>query len=303
MKSRGWRFCSISFLTVLAACQTPETKVKTTPERFYSGSQVLAPVKIDAATVVVDARSSFDYSMAHVPHSLSFQWTDFTDAEKPGQLSGDLAVLTRRLALAGISPTTHVVVLGYGVKGQGEEGRIAWTLAYLGVRDVQFADFDAMKFRLTNVNEENLVPSVEVWNPEVAQGLLATADEIKFVINKRGIDKPLSFAPGEPAVLYRLIDVRPSSDYLGRTGYGKRVKVPNFDAVNIPWQEFFDPQMRPITEMSSRLKEVGISPDCKIIVISEDGVASAAVTMALRGLGFTRSANDVDGLKGLLQTP
>ena len=44
------------------------------------------------------------------------------------------------LARAGIAPDSSVVVLGRGLQGEGEEGRIAWMLAYLGVPNIQFAN-------------------------------------------------------------------------------------------------------------------------------------------------------------------
>jgi thiosulfate/3-mercaptopyruvate sulfurtransferase len=285
------------FGLLVVSCTTPPTVVKQTSERLFTGgSQLLSPIKIDAATVVVDARSAFDYSMSHVPHSINLKWSDFCDPEHPGYLQSDLQALSRRLALSGIRPTTHVVVLGYGIQGKGEEGRLAWTLAYLGVSNVQFAEIDSMRFRMTNVTEENLVPSVTAWTAEPVESLSASRDEVLFVINKRGIEKPVAFKPGDSPKLYRMIDVRSAKDYLGHEGFGARVRVPNLDAINIPWREFFDSQLRPLKEMADHLSSIGIEPGNRIIVLSEDGVTSAAVALALRGLGFDKSANYPGGL-------
>lgn len=292
---------SLLLTLLFAACATAPTKVKQTVERKRdSGAAQLAPIKITPQTIIVDARSAFEYSTAHVPGSVNLLWSSFNDPERPGVLHGDHFALARRLSWMGINPQSHVVVVGNGLGGNGEEGRVAWMLSYLGVSNVQFAELNSLKFRLTNLEEDNRPKSVPIWKPRVVESLAASRDEVIFVVNKKAVHQPVSFKQGSPPVLYRFIDVRSADDYLGREGFGARQKVPNMDAINIPWQEFFHPNMRVKTEMAARLKEVGILPQHRIIVLSEDGVSSGAVTLALRALGYSNSANYAGGLADLL---
>jgi 3-mercaptopyruvate sulfurtransferase SseA len=106
---------------------------------------------------------------------------------------------------------------------------------------------------------------------------------------------------GEPAI-YRLIDVRGGRDYLGRQGFGAEKPIPNMDATNIPWKEFFTKGLRPDPAIKERLQKAGIEPHHRIIVLDQAGVSSAAVTLALRGLGYDKAGNYAGGLTDLMSS-
>ncbi|HVK60494.1 MAG TPA: rhodanese-like domain-containing protein, partial [Bdellovibrionales bacterium] len=230
-------------------------------------------------------------------------WSDFTEPEpaQRGIMQADLFGAARRLARLGISPESHVVVVGNGIYGNGEEGRVAWMLVYMGLSKVQFASLEALKPRVTNVIDTSSIKAVPMWKPEVRTSLNVTRDEVIFAINERGVEKPISFKGG-PALVYHIIDVRSEKAYLGKEGVGSRAHVPNMDAINIPWKEFFDKQMRVKTSMAQRLAQVGLDPANRVIVIGEDGVSSAAVTLVLRGLGYKNAGNYAGGLLDLMST-
>lgn len=299
-KNLSWIFLFL----ILTSCQTPPTKTRETPERkFDNASGLMAPIKIAPDTIVVDARSAFEYSMAHVPKSVSLQWFDFTESEPEsrGVLQQNLIGLARRLAIKGIAPNTHVVIAGRGLAGDAEEGRVAWTLAYLGIKNIQFTNLATLQPRFTNVVEEVSVRNVSAWTPEPIDSLIVTKDELRFVINNLGVHNSVSYN-GRNSVSYRIIDVRSANDYLGREGFGAKKKVPNMEAINIPWKEFFDPSLRPRPELVKRLTDVGILPQNRIIVLDDSGVASGAATMALRALGFSNAGNYAGGLTELLSS-
>ncbi len=300
-KSFGFGALMFSVATLIMSCATP-TKSSVSQPRAFDEAPLNRPVEIKAETIVVDARPAFEYSTAHVPRSVLLNWSDYTEAEpaQRGIIQSDTFAAARRLARAGISPESHVVVLGKGLQGSGEEGRLAWTLAYLGVANVQFASLDSLKPRLTNSPEANPLASVPIWKPSVVSDLNASRDEVLFAINERAVDKPASYK-GQPARLYRLIDVRSEKAYLGKEGMGVVKTVPNMDAINIPWQQFFTPNLRTNQMMISQLRSMGFSIDQRLIVLDENGVASAAVTMALRSAGFSNAANYSGGLQDLLK--
>jgi 3-mercaptopyruvate sulfurtransferase SseA len=113
--------------------------------------------------------------------------------------------------------------------------------------------------------------------------------------------QPVSYK-GAPATLYRIIDVRSAKAYHGKEGIGSRAFVPNMDAINVPWKEFFDKMFRLKTDMAARLQQVGIEPTSRVIVLGEDGVASATVTLALRALGYENAGNYAGGLNDLMSS-
>ncbi len=289
----------LGIVAIGAGCTLAPTKGRETAERkFDGGSALLSPVKVTAETVIIDTRPSFEFSVVHIPHSQNLRWWDFTEthAENRGVLQSDLSVLARRLAHVGLQPSAHVVVVGKGFGGDGEEGRIAWMLAYLGFSNVQFASFEALKARYTNVVEEKGLKSQTPWKPDPVESLLVTRAEVQFAINSNALTEPQAFKSGQSPVLYRIIDVRSADDYLGREGLGAQKKIPNMGAINIPWKEFFDFLMRPRLEMQAKLASVGVLPQHRIIVLGADGVASGGVTMALRALGYHNAGHYSGGL-------
>lgn len=286
---------------VVSACATKETRVGENPNRRMGDmSGVVEPVAITPETVIVDARPQFEYSVSHIPKSVLLRWADFTESEpaQKGILQKDLSGLARRLARYGIAPETPVIVVGRGQDGAGEEGRIAWMLAYLGVKNVRFADIDYFKVNRTNIPDATPLSSVPVWKPNPDESLNVSRSELLAVINRRGVQNPIAWRKGAPEVLYRIIDVREESEYLGQSGSSG--SVPNMDAINIPWREFFNPLLRPNPEIVAELTAVNITSEHRIIVLGHDGVSSAAVTMALRRLGYPNTGNYSGGLRDLL---
>ncbi|MES2856452.1 MAG: rhodanese-like domain-containing protein [Bdellovibrionota bacterium] len=260
-------------------------------------------ISITPETVIIDARPAFEYSGAHIPKSINLNWSDFTEpvpAQK-GILQEDLFAVTRRLARLGIGPDSKVVVVGNGIFGNGEEGRIAWMFAYLGIDQVQFTSLEALKPRLVNTVDAASLQSVPMWKPNVRSSLNVAKEELLFAINERGVEKPVSFEGSTPRI-YRIIDVRSAKAYLGKEGLALKAHIPNMDAINIPWKEFFDKMGRIKPEMGEKLMSVGVEPTSRVIVLGEDGVTSAAATLALRALGYENAGNYAGGLNDLLSS-
>jgi thiosulfate/3-mercaptopyruvate sulfurtransferase len=310
---------------VLLGCATSPTLVTDTANRgFGVMPKLFGPILLDEKTVILDARPSFEYSMARIPRSQNINWNDFSEREPRmrGWPQKDVFAAARRLARMGISPESKVVIFGLGKSGQGEEGRVAWLLAYLGVENVQFARFGSVKSRLTtealpeDVSQSSFSTSssrplaatlpeipaetAAIWKPNLKVSLIATKAELLGAFENRAMEKPWRFE-GQPAKRYRFIDVRPSREYLGKNGGLRAKSIPNFDAFNVPWKEFFDDDFRVLEDMADRLKAIGFSSEDRIVVFDNDGVASAAVTMALRSLGFSDAALFAGGYNDLIE--
>ncbi len=147
--------------------------------------------------------------------------------------------------------------------------------------------------------ESGIVPQA-VWKPELESTLIATRAEILGAFENRAIEKAWSYQGAAPK-FYRIIDVRSAKEYLGKSGGLRSRAIPNFDAMNIPWKEFFDTDLKPLPEIGERLVSIGFRRDQRILVIDNDGVASAAVTMALRAMGFVDAACYAGGYNDLLK--
>ena len=169
----------ILLLGFLAGCATQPTKTGEGAERKFkpsaAGEKAAEEIAITEQMIVIDSRAPFEFSLSHIPRAINIQWTEFTQQEPStrGVLLRDRFDLTRRLARIGISPTSEVLVVGNGTQGKGEEGRIAWTLAYLGVEKVKSAPMAYFKGHLTNSESPPPQP-VNLWKPNTDESLLVT---------------------------------------------------------------------------------------------------------------------------------
>ncbi|HEX4925433.1 MAG TPA: rhodanese-like domain-containing protein [Bdellovibrionales bacterium] len=266
-----------------AACRTP-TKVRETTTNLPTARD--NEIAITEQTIVLDARPYFQYTSGHLPQAIPVRWEDFSrpGANNKAELDPDYFSLARRLSRLGISPDTPVVVLGNGAGGNGEEGRVAWVLALLGVKRVQFA-LDSHFEGKRMAGEPSPAKNAAIWKPHPVFDLLVSRKELLDSAKKMT-------TPGtEPVVI---LDVRAASDYLK-----KPANQIDLGSINIEWKNFLDERGRPRRAILRDLQAVGIDPGERIIVLSDDGVKSATVTMALRELGYPRAGNFSEGLNGL----
>ncbi len=263
--------------SLLLGCQVAPTRVYESHAAQAKDSQQIA---LTDQTILVDARPAFEYSVSHLNGAIPLRPEDFTQRESPflGILDLDHFALTRHLARLGISPNSFVVVVGRGPEGKGEEGRVAWTLKYLGVKNVRFAAVSSFKKPLTS-SEAPPRTSATIWKPELDESLLARRDEVLNILQK----------PDSASAI--LIDVRADVRATEDTrSIGKKSKL-QLSMPRIPWTEFVSFQGLPNSEIKVKLEAVGITQQKKIVLISEQGIESAEATLALRELGYLKATN------------
>ena len=262
----------------LLSCQTPPTRIK---ENLTVGPNPDHSRILTNKTVILDVRPFFAFTSGHIPNAQHVRWDFYGQAGNPAVLRKDLSAIARELSRLGVSPDTHVVVVGLGKGGNGEEGRVAWMLNYLGVKNVAFAreNFFVVK-RITGEATPN--KNVDIWNPAIDDTLL---------VNKNELAKEMSSGNQDCSV----VDVREVDDYLGKNpGAPKR---PDIGAVNVPWGQFIDDHGLPNRALGSQLASIGIGKDKRVVLISEEGVTSALATQVLRELGYKKAGNFSGGYK------
>ena len=299
------RFLVALILISIGCTMTPTKSSEKSPRIFKFNDQDLpAPMRsipLDQASIILDVRSAFEYSLAHIPSSINLQWDEFSEKDTgyKGKLQSDLFSITTRLARLGIDPDSKVLVVGQGIKGNGEEGRVAWMLTYLGVQQLSFIDISSLKARMINVTQEQN-KSAPIWKPKTVDSINCTTKEFLFAINSLGLMNPVSYA-GLPPRLYKIIDVRSEAEYLGKqTIEEEAIVTPDVGAINIEWKQFFNKQGLPKKNLKKQLTDINIKPENRILVIDSKGVRSGAATMALLALGFTNAANCASGWREVL---
>lgn len=260
---------AFSTLVCLVACQTKPTKV-------YEQT----PAQQLEIAVILDSRPAFEFMSSHIPGAINVNWQDFSVPElnRRGELKLDLNREARRLALYGIDPSTPVIVVGNGTKGDGSEGRLAWTLKYMGVQNVKalpISQFDIPMTAAESPPPKNKTP----WKPNYDESLM---------IKRKAFLAEVKRIPRAALVL----DVRDEKEYLKDDVIG---------ALNIPWKNFVNPDGTPTTSMTAQLEGLGHTKSKQILVVSNTGVRSAYVTLLLRQLGFTKATNFAGGYLSLQQ--
>jgi thiosulfate/3-mercaptopyruvate sulfurtransferase len=266
------------FLLGLAACQNKPTKITESPPPQAWAARMTEttkkPLKLSDNTVVLDSRSDFDYGLAHWSSSVHFTWEKLVqDAHKPW-LMIDARSAQRKLALLGIQPKTPVVVIGYGHKGAGDEGRLAWMLLYYGINDVQTVSVDGLDVYFTH-QETPARKNSEIWDTPARSDLIIGKDDfLQLATSPRQQGKHTVY----------IIDVRSKEEYFNRTDQNS--ETPDLHALQIDWHEFFGDDGRPVKSIRSKLHDIGVKNDDEVVLISGHGSRSAAAAYALIALGF-----------------
>lgn len=312
---------SVLFL-LSSACQQKPTQTSTQlpvmiESKGAQGKKSLEQILAEHP-VMLDTRSSFDFNLGHVPGSINIRWEDFSqkDPHSRGLLEPDLFSLARRLSLIGIDPETPVVVLGKVLDGEGEDGRIAWTLQVLGVKKVAVMSYNSL--RSLRDQESPPVKNQPYWKPAVDESLTVDFKFFKNMVTgqipvqaypSKARQKALQIPPHAIMAMSNgqifgmtldsayqklvVLDVRsPEQFSIENLKQKKDVKVP---VVNIEWKKLFNAQGFVVAEAKELLKSKGINEDSVVFVISNHGVRSAAATFALRSLGYLRSSNFAGG--------
>lgn len=274
---------------LLSACVAQPTKVTETERREFDllVDKSTRPIELTDQTVILDARTSFDYGLNRVANSIHFPWDNLAETTASGEVLRDLRKAALHLSLNGLEPHTPVVIVGYGPRGDGGDGRLAWTLLYLGFQDVQLSTIETFRKNFTQ-NPSVPAKNVPVWpaNPR-AELQIAKAEFAKLAQDPKGRLENRIW----------VIDVRSDKEYFNKTG---SKDAPDIHAINVPWTEFYNDKGRPNPAVRGRLQAVGVQPNDRVILISNKGVRSGAAAYALLALGFSKVQNFTGGWNSLL---
>jgi len=242
------------------------------------------PLKVFDETIVLDARSAFSYGLGHWSEAIHFPWEKLSESIETGQLPKDPSKVWRSLSLIGVDPLTPVIVVGDGIKGSGEEGRLAWALLYYGLIDVQTVAQDAIDIYLTQTPTRPQ-KNVQMWRKDPRESLRIDRQEfMKKVVLPR-------VSPDGRKALF--IDVRSKEEYFSKSGgvYNE----PDIEALHIEWKEFFGEDGRPNLKIRKQILALGYSLEDEVILFSNRGVRSGAASYSLIANGFKRVRNFVPG--------
>jgi len=237
----------------------------------------------------IDARPDKLYRAGHPKGAVHADWTEFRDSEATlmtGKLDADLDRLAAVFAAKGVGGDMWAIVFGDPLDLWGEEGRIAWTLRYLGATKVSVVDGGYAAW-----TGAGLPTGKGVVTRPPAEFTAEVVD--KYMARKRDVQR---FSEDRENWQTVLVDVREPGEYRGAPdapSYGAlRVgHVPG--AVNLPWRTLLDEsgKVKSAEVLGEILLEKGIRPDAHIITYCTGGVRSAHTWYVLDSLGYPSVKN------------
>ncbi len=293
------KYLILTLTLILMSCAPKPTKVVS--ENPILARRESQKSKITAETVILDVRAPFEFNLSHIPGSINVAWEDFSrrSPDYRGLIEKDMHPIVRRLALVGIDPQTPALVVGKGLLGRGEEGRVAWTLEYLGIQNVQLAAVE--DFRERREHQDALeIKNKKFWTIQLDLSSVISWEELRAKIE--GSAYPSTRARRQalggaslPAKdeNFAVIDVRSPEEYSIDNLNKRTPRVFHFD--NIDWREFFTENMDPNPIIVKVLNDKGITQMTEIDLISNHGVRSGSVAWALQKMGYKKARNFAGG--------
>ncbi len=151
--------------------QAPSTVVErdgNLDQRLLSKIEFQGNVDFERA-VIVDVRPRFQFEVSKLPRSFHALVEDWDLRNYSGiELDKKRQELQRLLSLKGVDPLTQVVILGYGLKGKGEEFLMASTFVSLGVNRLHFLNIEKAKESL-GARELEAVANAPKWSKSLTQ--------------------------------------------------------------------------------------------------------------------------------------
>lgn len=282
--------------SLMVGCVTQPTKITETKSVQTNFQEIRT--QLNENTVILDTRDAVEFYVSKVPGSVLVEWSDFSVKLENGEgvLDLDPLNITRRLALWGIGPDTHVIVLGK--IGDAKLGRVAWMLKEMGVVNVKTFNYDLFKREVYGLNETPPV-NKDIWMPVVDTRSEIKFDEFQRIIfpfNYRfqfytlsRLDEKAGLRVGRfKNSKIHFVDVRSEKEFAEKS---LKSLDESFPLVNIPWEQFYTNEGIVNFDLKKALNSKGILEDDVVILISDRGVRSGAATFAMREMGYIEARN------------
>lgn len=297
-----------------AACEAKSTAKEAPPTRtaarappwpaFFVGRDA---VPVDEAgnpdaVVVLDVRDRGAFGKGHINGAHRADWTRWRQGLLlGGLLPDDTAAIAKDLAELGVDEGKRVLVCGNPMApasagGWGEDGRVAWLVAWLGHPAVAVLDGGCATWQGSaawTTTDAAIVPGHFTARP---QPLLRSRKAAVVAASATGnaTGNTTSNATGNATAGAVIIDVRTEAEWNGATPYfeARGGRIPG--AVHVAVMDLVDEtgRRRPVAELQHTLSAQGIGKDTPLIVYCTGGVRSGWATLALRDAGYTVSNYD-----------
>jgi len=262
-------FCSVLGSLSLESNENEEWDLQTS--WIVSPRQAKAILNL-SGTVLFDPRNSFRRFRYSLPESIPINWKDWSEPNSPHKgkiLSKERGVSI--LSKYNLKEDSWILVIGAGLDGWGEEGRIVYTLREWGFKRAYWVDGGDTLFLKEKRFSEISIPKVFTSKIEA------------FSINKEDIQK------SNTSNSLVIIDTREEREYKGSTPYGEDRGGHIPGSRWIYFKDFIteDGRVKSKEEIKSILSKNNIYKESNIVSYCTGGVRSAFVTGILISYGYS----------------
>ncbi len=227
---------------------------------------------------ILDTRSYLRRLKNKIPGSKFISWEDLSRSDLPhkGELL-ELKLVRKKISDLGIKEKDYILVLGDGVSGWGEEGRIVWSLREAGFYNSYWVEGGYSAFEKEFQKKSN-----NKGNKEINLDKSNNMNMRSTAIRKEEIIKGLSTQK------FQILDTREQREFSGATPYGESRGGHIPGAKSLFYQDLFDAKgnIKSKSEVENSLKQLGIQKEKPIVAYCTGGVRSAFVVGILRTYGY-----------------
>jgi thiosulfate/3-mercaptopyruvate sulfurtransferase len=229
---------------------------------------------------VIDARGASDFKAGHLPGARNIEWKAFVDGSKKGDVRAEDAPIERLLRAQGISNDRPVLVYGaWNAAGSwGEEGRLFWTLLYLGHKKVYIMDGGWPAWSAAHEGVKGAASEVKPgdFKARRVQALRATTAQLQASVE------------GDAAKRPALLDTRERVEFEGRVKYGESRGGHMPGATHLWWHDLIgaDGALPGAKALAATFKARGITKERPVVAYCTGGVRSGFAFAVLYALGY-----------------
>jgi thiosulfate/3-mercaptopyruvate sulfurtransferase len=263
------------FIAVLLAAQTSYAR----PDLLVDASWLAAHLN-DANIRIVDLRPR-GYADGHIPGAVWLDNNAIRMANRPPTFLPTPAEFEELMATLGIANNTRVVA--YDERGGIYAARLWWILNHYGHSNVALLNGGWVKWAADKLATNTAVPAYARTSFKVKPGTVkvATADDVKGAINKKGV---------------KLVDARTQGEIDGKDLRG--IKRAGYIESSVPvyWEDTLDPTTKTFksaAEIQQLFRSKGIQSSDDVITYCQIGMRAShdLFTLALIGHDLTKLRN------------
>jgi thiosulfate/3-mercaptopyruvate sulfurtransferase len=264
----------VFFICILG---TLESQNLTNEDWDLQTSWIVSPKQAKAilnlpGTIIFDSRNSFRRFRYSIPESNPIDWKDWSEAKSP--YKGNIQSKQKgnnQLSKYNINEDSWILVIGAGIDGWGEEGRLVYTLREWGFKRAYWVDGGDTHFLKEKSLSDLTLP--KIFKPSI-EAFSVTKEDIQTSSSNQNI---------------AIIDTREEREYKGSTPYGEDRGGHIPGAKWIYFKQFLttEGRVKSREEIKNILSKNNIKKESSIVSYCTGGVRSAFVTGILISYGYS----------------